>query len=386
MGRDGRGVRAASKSSIEITFMYQGVQCKERVKLEPTAANLTKVENFRAAVLHAIEVGTFDYAVSFPDSKKRYLFSSKPGVRKTVAFFLEEWLQAKKGSIKSSTWVEYEKMVRNQIIPHLGDTYLQDLKRAQVKEWLVGIECSNKRLMNLQSVLRSALTDAVMDEEIEVNVLQGWAYRRKDELRETDDVDPFSIDEQKAILKASKGQFRNLIQFAFWTGMRTSELVGLNWGDVDWINHTVRVTRVKTQKSDVFETTKTRAGARTIKLLEPALKALTAQKEFTYMKGEEVFQDPRHLKRWVGDYAIRETFWVHALRTAKVRYRRPYQTRHTYASMMLSSGESPMWVAKQMGHSDWTMIARVYGKWIPDANPTAGNLALGIFGKAANEN
>jgi integrase len=67
--------------------------------------------------------------------------------------------------------------------------------------------------------------------------------------------------------------------------------------------------------------------------------------------------------------------WVPAMKKAGVRYRRPYQTRHTYASMMLSAGEHPMWVAKQMGHSDWTMIARVYGRWMPAADVTAGTKA-----------
>ena len=66
-----------------------------------------------------------------------------------------------------------------------------------------------------------------------------------------------------------------------------------------------------------------------------------------------------------------------------MRYRRPYQTRHTYASMMLSAGESPMWVAQQMGHSDWTMIARVYGRWIPEAAPDAGQKAVKIFAEKA---
>lgn len=60
------------------------------------------------------------------------------------------------------------------------------------------------------------------------------------------------------------------------------------------------------------------------------------------------------------------------MKKAGVRYRRPYQTRHTYASMMLSAGEHPMWVAKQMGHTDWTMIARVYGRWMPQADQNAG--------------
>lgn len=64
---------------------------------------------------------------------------------------------------------------------------------------------------------------------------------------------------------------------------------------------------------------------------------------------------------------------THALKKAGIRYRNPYQTRHTYASMLLSAGENPMWVAQQMGHKDWAMIRRVYGRWIPEMNPGAGD-------------
>lgn len=31
-----------------------------------------------------------------------------------------------------------------------------------------------------------------------------------------------------------------------------------------------------------------------------------------------------------------------------------------------------MWMAKQMGHTDWTMIARVYDRWMPSADIDAG--------------
>ncbi|WP_372700478.1 hypothetical protein [Castellaniella sp.] len=43
--------------------------------------------------------------------------------------------------------------------------------------------------------------------------------------------------------------------------------------------------------------------------------------------------------------------------------------------MMLSAGEHPMWVARQMGHSNWAMIIRVYGKWMPSADDQAGSRA-----------
>jgi integrase len=48
--------------------------------------------------------------------------------------------------------------------------------------------------------------------------------------------------------------------------------------------------------------------------------------------------------------------------------------------MMLSAGEHPMWGARQMGHADWTMIARVYGRWMPDADTLAGSRAEAIYG------
>jgi integrase len=44
------------------------------------------------------------------------------------------------------------------------------------------------------------------------------------------------------------------------------------------------------------------------------------------------------------------------LKAANIPYRNPYQTRHTYASMMLSAGENPMWVASQMGYKDWGIL------------------------------
>jgi integrase len=47
--------------------------------------------------------------------------------------------------------------------------------------------------------------------------------------------------------------------------------------------------------------------------------------------------------------------------------------------MMLSAGENPMWVAKQMGHKDWTMIAKVHGRWMPSADVGAGGRAEALF-------
>lgn len=389
MGRERQydGVRAGSATSVEIDFYYNGQRCKERVKLEPTPANLKKASQHRALVLVAIENGTFDYPAWFPASKNAKKFAKCPeAVGLTVAGYLEKWLEDQKTQVKVSTWEDYRKITFNTIIPKIGDKGLAGLKWVDVKDMMKEMTCGNKRMANIQSVLRLALQEAVDDDVIEANVLADRTYSRKEEVSDEDpesEVDPFSAKEQQAILDQCVGQFRNLVQFAFWTGLRTSEYIALRWSDVDWQAGTVRVskavTRAASRKGKV-EDTKTKSGRRLVKLLGPAIEALKAQKAHTLIKGQEVFQDPRYLERWADDQAIRTGFWVKVLRKAEVRYRRPYQTRHTYASMMLSAGEHPMWVAQQMGHSDWGMIRRVYGRFLNDASPDAGSRAESLYG------
>lgn len=239
-----------------------------------------------------------------------------------------------------------------------------------------------KAIKNRLSVLRTALAAAVDDETLDTNPIYGWQWKSRETVETEDDVDPFTAGEQAAILSKLIGQELNLFKFAFWTGMRTSELIALEWTDVDWVRGVVQVRRALTRAAIAAksggEAPKTKAGRRDVKLLAPALVALEAQKQFTLEANRTIFENPRTGARWSGDLVVRGA-WKRAVTSARVRYRRPYQTRHTYASMMLTAGESPMWVAQQMGHKDWTMIARVYGRWIKDALPDAGNKATELF-------
>ncbi|HAT1595858.1 TPA: hypothetical protein I8Y58_001071, partial [Legionella pneumophila] len=59
--------------------------------------------------------------------------------------------------------------------------------------------------------------------------------------------------------------------------------------------------------------TKTEAGEREVMLLEPAIEALMAQKEFTFKKGKHVFHNPRTNKAWETDHQIRRTAWIYGL-------------------------------------------------------------------------
>lgn len=382
MARNGSGVRPTSKNSIQIEFIYNGERCRERIKAQPTDANISLAHKFRNEVLAAIADNTFNYAESFPDSKRlsKYHFE-KPTIL-TVGKWLDTWIDRKEKHLKSSTYNGYTKIIAS-LKPALGDIPLANLKKKDVRLWCETLQCSNKTIGNLISPLRAALQDAVDDELIDINPLTDFRFRLNEAPRESD-IDPFNKDEQAAILSAFSGQHKNFFQFAFWSGLRTSELIALEWGDIDWIRKTVKVQRAKTQAASEPETTKTTSGMREVKLLPPALLALREQKSYTFLEGKIIFHDDRTGKPWDGDQSIRK-LWTRVLHKAGVRYRRPYQTRHTYASMMLSSGESLAWVSNQIGHASVIMTASVYATFIPDSLPDAGNKAVSIFSELKDE-
>lgn len=67
---------------------------------------------------------------------------------------------------KASTHNDYRKIVDYQLIPQFGEMMLSDIKRKDVRQWLDTLTAGNKRLANIQSVLRKALSDAVDDDLI----------------------------------------------------------------------------------------------------------------------------------------------------------------------------------------------------------------------------
>ena len=77
-------------------------------------------------------------------------------------------------------------------------------------------------------------------------------------------------------------------------------------------------------------------------------------------------------KTKVNDWFIPSSWnskWANIQRRAEIRARRPYQTRHTYACWCLAARGNLAFIAKQMGHKDFTMLVKVYAAWMDDESP-----------------
>jgi integrase len=375
-----KGVRVVSDSSLEISFTYKNTRCRERIKLKPTKPNIKRVARHRDAILDAIERGTFNYAETFPNSNNAKKFAENQGEVILIKDYLDQWCKQKEQQLKSSTISNYWKIIDHRLIPQFGDKKLSELKRSDVRKWCATLDVSNKTISNLISPLRAALQDAFNDELITENPLANWTYRNR-AAPKIDNLDPFTKQEQADIIQAiHEPENQNLITFLLWTGLRTSEVVALNWADINEQQQTVHINKAKTQLSDEPEAPKTQTSHRTIKLLPPALAAIKQQKAFTF--GHEsgcVFLDHKTGEPWTGDQPIRKKLWIPALERANVRYRYPYQTRHTFASMMISSGENISWLSKYLGHSNVMTTLKIYARWLADGDPNAGMKAVEKF-------
>lgn len=357
MDRGQTGVRPRN-NSIVLDFTYMGQRCRETLRVKPTKTAIREASRKREAILYEIAMGTFDYGKYFPTSKNALKFSKNKGSLITVEQALKDWLKRAEKRCQRSTIRDYNSAVYHHLIPAFGQITLDQIRKTHIDDWLETVgSLSNKRINNILGPLRQTLKDAFYDELIDANPMDRFRNLRI----VTREPNPFNKSEIKEILAQLEGQSKNLIQFAFWSGLRTSELIGLRWKDVDLDNDKIHV-RVAIVRG-VEKSTKTTSGLRSIDLQPDAKIALLNQVKIT-SSNKHVFHDPTTDAPWKGDHIIRKRLWIPALKAASIPYRNPYQTRHTFASMLLSNGANPLWLAHQMGHKDWGMIRKTYGRWI----------------------
>ena len=311
----------------------------------------------RAEVVRAINAGTFEYATFFPESDKAALNT------RTFQTTAQEWLNVQE--LAHSTAENYAIILSRHWTSKIGKLPIASITPGILKKAVK--ECSfntTKTRNNAVSPLRMVFEYAMGEKYIVDNPAVGIKHMKS----EGPNPDPFSLAETRKILewlgKNGHEQTRNYFWYAFFSGLRTSELIALQWPKVDFHGNSVRVdsaqvlTKVKKTKTE---------HARDVELNGEAKAALLAQKKHTYLAGAHVFLNPNtgnpyynHQAPWL---ALRA-----CLKSLGIRHRPAYNTRHSYATMLLMAGSNPFWVSKQLGHASLEMTLKVYSKWIKNAD------------------
>jgi integrase len=355
-------VRVIGSDSIQIDFRWKGSRHRPRIRLSPTKANLRYCEAWKRKIEDEIALNVFVWEKHFPQHPNPCAGVSGTKFRE----YCLTYVAALAGQVQPETIIEYEQCV--EIVARgLGHPSLEKADRAKFREWVSKQTLSKSRIDNLLTPIRGALKQALEDDAIAKNPLEGFEVRRIKTGTEKE-IDPFTPDEIESLAGTDLG---GLWSFWAWTGLRSGEIIGLRKADVDVVGACVTVRRAV--RRGRTKAPKTAAGMRVVDLMEPARRAVSP-----LVKGDDgaVFRNPNTGGDWHEAKALNRAF-ARACRECGVRRRYVYQLRHTFATWALSSGENPAWIAKQMGHTDVQIIYDHYGKWMPGLDQKAGSRMLG---------
>lgn len=377
-----------------IDFRFQGIRCREQTALPDTPANRKRLGKVLSKIEESIANGTFDYRQFFPSSKNAAKFDqAEPMVevaslvqalagvgvavtQPTPLFkdFAETWFAE-----KSVEWREsHKKTVRDDIdkrlIPRFGEMAVGAITKADILSFRADLAkvqarnrktpLSNPRINKILNPLRQILCEAAdrFDFRTPFQNIKQLRVKRTD-------VEPFSLEEVKRIIETVRPDFRNYFTVRFFTGMRTGEVHGLKWKYVDFERRLILVRETVVDGEETY--TKTDSSQREIQMSQLVYDALKEQEKGTRKLSEFVFCNreghPLDYKN------VNNRVWKPLLRHLGLKVRRPYQCRHTAATLWLAAGENPEWIARQLGHTTTEMLFRVYSRYVPNLTRRDGS-------------
>ena len=371
-----------------LDFRFDGERRREQTLLTDTEPNRRRLQKVLEKIEAAIAAGTFEYTKFFPNSKPRVRVAaasvpvvSQPAaspevtVTSTPSFsaFAETWFEEHKVEWRRSHIKVLRSTLDGHLVPHFKTKPVGEISKADILAFRsklaalpgrANAKMSNKRINGIMAPLRQILEDAA-DRFAFVSPCVNLRPLR---IRKSD-VEPFTLDQVEQILATVRNDYRDYFKTRFFTGMRTGEAHGLKWKYVDFDRRLILIRETFVLGEDEY--TKTDSSQRDIQMNQVVFEALKRQFDATGKLSEYVFCN-REGKPLDNDN-FNERVWAPLLRHLGFKHRRPYQMRHTAATLWLASGEAPEWIAKSLGHSSCEMLYRVYSRFVPNLTRQDGS-------------
>jgi integrase len=363
-----------------LDFRYKEQRCREVTTLEDTVQNRRRLASVLKRLEAEITLGTFVYGKYFPKSSKVGQFTAQEEFSRAtrgdiplLSDFAELWFREKMPEWRTSHRNSVRGHLDRHILPYFGQEIVSDISKAKILAFRAklvkspgrGNACLSASAVNhIMTPLRMILTEASDRYEF----TSPWQNIKQLKVPKTE-VQPFTLEEVNLFLGKVRKDYKNYYTVRFFTGMRTAEIDGLQWKYVDFERRQILVYEAIVLGEMV--PTKTDGSYRAIQMSKPVFDALKAQEKVSKAHSSYVFCVPsgkpllhRNVSRRV---------WYPLLKHLGLSPRRPYQTRHTAATLWLASGENPEWIARQMGHSSTEMLFTVYSRYVPNLTRQDGS-------------
>jgi integrase len=310
----------------------------------------------------------------------------------TVAQAGENWLEARQAAgLEPATLQNYGEHLRKHIIPLIGTVKLSALTVPFVRDYEVQLPKEGRSPTMVKRVLISLsgiLAEAQERGHVAQNVVRARSAnkknghteaRRKHKLTIGKDIP--TLAEIRAIIDGleSGGRSRPFLLTAIFTGLRSSELRGLRWNDVDLARSELHV-RQRADRYGKFGSPKSAAGQRNVPLLPMVVNALKEWKLASDGDGHHLVFPGEHGRPLVLTTIIKHVWHPAQVRAGVVaedgsaKYGGLHALRHFNASWCINRRadgglELPIKVVQgRLGHASMTMTADRYGHLFPRTN------------------
>jgi integrase len=299
----------------------------------------------------------------------------------TFSDYAKKWITVTiPATCKESSFRDYQGLLKNHILPAFGNVPINEINRLMVKDFLMkksNAGFAGSTVTHMKNTISGVLNMAVDDEIIVINPAHrlGKVIRAKSMRLE---IDPLNKEEITILLNSFKEHYPQHYPMALTlarTGMRLGEVIGLQWGDIDFNGRFINLQRaVSRSKIETPKNGKQRRIDMSQQLTETLIELRNQRRITTVKKGwgqvpEWVFisEDGTHLdgSSW------RRRIFNKALEKSGLRQVNVHSLRHGYASLLIQAGESLAYIRDQLGHHSIKVTVDIYGHLAPEGNKAA---------------
>lgn len=311
--------------------------------------------------------GIAEAAVELEKRKRAAAKAIAAGITVTQAPTLQKWCQhwLNTAPLRDGSRAKAKGHINNVWLAELGNPNIDQITRTDIKRVIATtahLAYATRR--NIKATISSCLQAAVDEGVLELNPCFGVKVPNTRKGKKRPPPDPFTLDERDKLLAAMAAV--DSARHTYWAirflaGLRPGETLALTWADYQRADGQLIVNK-EIQRGKLYHYTKTTDegdGGRSVYVIEDLRKILNAHPRD--LRTDHIIAT-KYGKPFTTSEEHRRPF-NKAMKDLGIRYRSPYNARHTRATDLLERGVDRSIAADELGHSIQT-FENIYAKWL----------------------